>query len=260
MPLGHSAGDPLGVEDRDHSAARLHPTRGTSVSNMPGRFGRRRGGTSSGVLTADRQGRAHAEHAADGALSRRRRLTVLRGRGRCRAARRAIGRRRCRSEHARPDGSSASWRWRATHYENVCLRERHARCVHWCTSQVTPRSAPRFDRPCCRSTTRSTRSLGSGPGDPSRTGSSALVAGDVSLLASVLGLHVTRGRGGPARAARVQVTLVLPARRIEHPGRHGPLPTSRRRRAGAAGGRRGSRRARRSAASMDEGCSGTRRI
>ena len=41
---------------------------------------------------------------------------------------------------------------------------------------------------------------GKRPDGPSRLGSSALAAGDVALLASVLGLLVTRGRGTPARA------------------------------------------------------------
>jgi hypothetical protein len=39
IPLRHGTGDPLGSEDRDHPASRLHPTRGTSEPpDSPGRF------------------------------------------------------------------------------------------------------------------------------------------------------------------------------------------------------------------------------
>jgi hypothetical protein len=89
---------------------------------------------------------------------------------------------------------------RPTHYENVCLRERHAQCVHRCTSRVTPRTAARFDRPCFVPRLVPRGPSAQRPDGPSRLGSSALAAGDVSLLASVLGLLVTRGRGTPARA------------------------------------------------------------
>lgn len=36
IPLRHRSGDPLGSEDRDHPARRLHPTRGTSLRSVRG--------------------------------------------------------------------------------------------------------------------------------------------------------------------------------------------------------------------------------
>jgi len=35
IPLRHRSSDPLGSEDRNHPASRLHPTRGTSASTEP---------------------------------------------------------------------------------------------------------------------------------------------------------------------------------------------------------------------------------